>query len=62
MKKETFEEFKVRLQKQYPVMPLKEVQKGNDIYLWGYGERGIDGTIGEIIVGIYKKKQEEQSK
>ncbi|MBE3095395.1 MAG: hypothetical protein IMZ52_10225 [Actinobacteria bacterium] len=56
MKEETLEEFKTRLQKIYPVLPLKEIKIGNEIQLWGYGTRGCDGTIGEIIVGIYKLK------
>ena len=52
MEEITLENFKERLQKLYPVLPLKEIRVDNKIQLWGYGTR-IDGTIGECIVGEY---------
>ena len=57
--KETFEEFKAKLQEKYPQRLLVErkVKKGNKsaIELWSWGKRG-DGSTGEIIVGLYYVK------
>lgn len=58
MKKETFESFKAKLQKKYPkhILVERNVVKGNKpaIELWSWGKR-MDGTNGEMIVGIYYK-------